>query len=64
METETNKLDNDFDNGFHNWIASAMVYEWYEKHGKPLPRKWKKRFDDGKAWVNGLSADDYDRLIH
>lgn len=41
-----------------------MVYEWYEKHGEPLPLKWKKRFDEGKAWLNGLSDDDYDRLIH
>ena len=46
---EANKHDNDFNAGFHNWMASAMAYDWYEKHGKPLPRIWKKRFDEGQA---------------
>ena len=61
---EANKHDNDFDAGFHNWMASAMAYDWYEKHGKPLPRKWKKRLDEGRKWVENLSAEDYDSLIH
>ena len=61
---EANKHDNDFNAGFHNWIASAMAADWYEKHGKPIPPKWKKRFDEGQAWIDGLSAEDYDRLIH
>lgn len=62
---ETNKYDNDFDTGFHNWIASAMAYDdWYEVHGKPLPQIWKKHFDEGQAWLNGLSDEDYNRLIH
>ena len=53
-----------FNKGFHNWMASAMADDWYRKHGKPTPRKWKKRLDEGQAWLEGLSAEDYDRLIH
>jgi len=59
-----NKHDKDFDAGFLNWIKSAMAIDRYEKNGKPIPRKWKKRFDEGQSWLNGLSAEDYDRLIH
>ena len=61
---EANEHDNDFNAGFHNWMASAMAYDWYEKHKRPLPRKWKKRLDEGRRWVENLSAEDYDRLIH
>lgn len=61
---ETTKHDNDFNNGFHNLMTSAMAYDRYEKHGKPLPRIWKKRFTEGQAWLNGISDEDYNRLIH
>lgn len=53
-----------FDEGFHNWMQSAMAADWYEKHGKPVPPAWKKRLDEGRKWVENLSAEDYDRLIH
>lgn len=53
-----------FDKGFNNWIQSALAADWYEKHGKPLPPPWKKRLEEGRKWVENLSAEDYDRLIH
>lgn len=58
------KHDNGFNVGFHNLMASAMADDWYKKHGKALPRKWKKRLDEARDWLSGLSAKDYDSLIH
>jgi hypothetical protein len=53
-----------FDKEFNNWIQSALAADWYEKRGKPVPPAWKKRLDRGREWVENLSAEDYDRLIH
>lgn len=53
-----------FDKGFHNWIQSALAADWYERHGKPLPPMWKTRLEEGRTWIENLSAEDYDRLIH
>jgi hypothetical protein len=68
---EANKRDkdfdsggNDFDSGFHNLMVSAMAEDWYKKHGKPIPLKWQKRLDEARDWLEGLSNEDYDRLIH
>lgn len=54
----------DFDTGFHNWMQSAMAADWYEKHDRPVPPELKKRLDEGRKWVENLSAEDYSRLIH
>ena len=54
----------DINAGFHNWMASAMAADWYEKHGRPIPRRWQIRLDKARDWLRGLSAEDYDRLIH
>lgn len=61
---EANKLDNDFDSGFNNMMASAMEAEWYKQHEKPIPQELKKRLDEARDWLNGLSDRDYSRLIH
>jgi len=53
-----------FDEGFNNWIQSAVVADWYERRGRPVPPAWRKRLDEGRKWVENLSAEDYDRLIH
>lgn len=55
---------NDFDTGFHNLIASALMADWYERQGKPIPQKLQQRLDEAREWLEGLSAEDYDRLIH
>ena len=54
----------EFDKGFHNWMQAALAANWYEKHGKPLPPELKKRLDEGRKWVENLSAAEYDSLIH
>lgn len=56
--------DNDFDTGFHNLMASAMAAERYKKQGKPIPKKLQKHLDEARDWLEGLSAEDYSRLIH
>ena len=56
--------DNDFNAGFHNLMASAMAVDWYKEHGMPIPQKCQKRIDEARDWLEGLSAVDYDRLIH
>lgn len=61
---EANKHDNNFDAGFHNMMASAMEVDWYEKHGKPIPQELKKRRDEARDWLNGLSDEEYSSLIH
>lgn len=61
---EANKRDNDFNAGFHNLMASAMEADWYEKHKKPIPQELKKRLDEARDWLNGLSDEEYSRLIH
>ena len=53
-----------FDAGFHNMMASAMHADWYEKHGKPVPQELKKRLAAAVDWINGLSNEEYSRLIH
>ena len=54
----------DFDTGFHNMMSSALEYESLKRQGKPIPPELQRRIDESIAWVNGLSNDDYSRLIH
>lgn len=56
--------DNDFNAGFHNLMASAMMADQYNEHGEPIPQKLQKRLDEARDWLEGLSAKDYSRLIH
>lgn len=64
MEANKHDNDNDFDADFHNWMASAMACEWYKKQGKPIPQELKKRRAEAIDWINGLSDEEYSRLIH
>lgn len=64
MEANKHDNDNDFDAGFHNWMSSAMACEWYEKQGTPISQELKKRRDEAIDWLNGLSDEEYSRLIH
>ena len=54
----------EFDKGFHNMMSAAMEYEWRKRQGKPIPEDLQKRLDESSKWLNGLSDEDYSRLIH
>ena len=54
----------DFDEGFHNWVSSAIEYEMLTRAGKPIPRELQRRIDESIEWVNNLCDEEYSRLIH
>lgn len=53
-----------FEDGFHNWIQSSLAAEWCKRHGKEVPADVQAGLEKAEAWLNGLTADEYDRLIH
>lgn len=57
-------MANDFDEGFDNWMSSAIEYERLKRQGKPIPRKLQKRIDEASDWLNNLSDEEYSSLIH
>lgn len=57
-------MANDFDEGFDNWMSSAIEYETLTRQGKPIPRKLKRRIDEASDWLNNLSDEEYSSLIH
>lgn len=58
------KTNMDFDEGFDNWMSSAIEYEMLTRQGKPIPRKLQKRMDEAGDWLTNLSDEEYSRLIH
>ena len=57
-------MANDFDEGFDNWMSSAIEYERLTRQGKPIPRKLQRRIDEAGEWLNNLSDEEYSSLIH
>ena len=53
----------DFDEGFDNWMSSAIEYEKLTSKGKPIPRELQMRVDESWDWFNNLSDENYHRLI-
>lgn len=58
------KARTDFDEGFDKWMSSAIEHEMLTRQGKPIPRKLQKMLDESSDWLNGLSDEEYSRLIH
>lgn len=56
--------NDDFDRGFDNMMSSAIEHERLKRQGKPIPKRLQKRLDEARDWLNGLSDEDYNRLIH
>ena len=54
----------DFDRGFDNWMSASIEYEMLTRQEKPIPRKLQKRIDEAVHWLNNLSDDEYNSLIH
>lgn len=53
-----------FDIGFHNMMSSAIEYECLKRNGKQIPKELQNRLNESKNWLNGLSDEEYSRLIH
>lgn len=56
--------NDDFDRGFDKWMSSAIEYERLTSQGKPITSELQRRIDESSDWFNGLSDDEYSRLIH
>ena len=54
----------DFDRGFEEMMSSAMEYERLKRAGKRIPKGLEERLERSTEWLNGLSDEDYSRLIH
>ena len=54
----------DFDEGFDNWMSSAIEYERLTRQGKSISRKLQRRIDESFDWLNNLSDKEYSRLIN
>lgn len=53
-----------FDDGFHNWIRSALAAEWYKSHGKEVPKDVQAGLEKASTWLSNLTDSEYNRLIH
>ena len=54
----------DFDRGFEEMMSSAIEYETLKRAGKKIPKRLEERLRRSTEWLNGLSDEDYSRLIH
>lgn len=53
-----------FEDGFHNWIQSNLAAERCKRNGEEVPANVQAGLEKAKAWLDGLTADEYSRLIH
>lgn len=63
MKTRSSSMD-DFDRGFNEMMSSAIEYEKLKRAGKRIPKRVEERLKRSKEWLNGLSDEEYSRLIH
>lgn len=54
----------EFENGFNNWMSSALQYEHCRRNNIPISDELQERMDSASSWIEKLSDDEYDRLIH
>jgi len=54
----------DFDRNFNEMMSSAIEYERLKRAGKRIPKRVEERLKRSSEWLNGLSDEDYSRLIH
>ena len=54
----------DFDRGFDEMMSSAIEYERLKRAGKKIPKRVEERLKRSSEWLNGLSDEEYSRLIH
>ena len=45
-------------------MSSAIKYKRLTRHGKSISKKLQRRMDETSNWLNNLSDEEYNRLIH
>lgn len=53
-----------FDDGFHLMMSSSLEYEMLKRHGKEIPEELNQRMKQWSRWIDNLSNEEYDSLIH
>ena len=52
------------DEGFHLMMSSSLEYENLKRQGKKIPEELNQRMKQWSKWIDNLSQEEYDRLIH
>lgn len=58
------KKNDTFDIGFNNMMSSAIEYECLKRNGKQIPKELQDRLNESSNWIDGLTNEEYSRLIH
>lgn len=58
------KKNDTFDIGFNNMMSSAIEYECLKRNGKQIPKELQDRLNESSNWIDGLTDEEYSRLIH
>lgn len=53
-----------FDDGFHLMMSSSLEYEMLKRQGKEIPEELNQRMKRWSSWIDNLSNEEYDSLIH
>ena len=53
-----------FDDGFHLMMSSSLEYEMLKRQGKEIPEELNQRMKQWSRWIDNLSNEEYDSLIH
>lgn len=53
-----------FDDGFNLMMSSSIEYEMLRRQGKKIPEELNQRMKQWSNWVDNLSQEEYNRLIH
>lgn len=53
-----------FDDGFHLMMSSSIEYAMLKRQGKEIPEELDQRMKKWFSWVDNLSNEEYDSLIH
>lgn len=56
--------EDEFEDGFNNWMSSALQYEHCKRNNIPISDELQERMNSSGNWIENLSDDEYDRLIH
>lgn len=55
----------DFDRGFNEMMSASIEYEKFKSaYKKKIPKRVEKRMQESSEWLNGLSDEEYSKLIH
>ena len=56
--------EDEFEDGFNNWMSSSLHYEHCRRNNISISDELQERMNSASNWIENLSDDEYDRLIH